>query len=117
METSKPEPACRTLLLADEPADADAFSGGAHQRLASTLAQMVIDEPVGRAVALQGSWGVGKSTVIRLLRKELGDQDDIEVFAFDAWAHEGDPLRRTFLESLIERFAGKWIDRSTWDKR
>ena len=23
------------------------------------------------------------------------------VFVFDAWAHEGDPLRRSFLEKLI----------------
>jgi predicted KAP-like P-loop ATPase len=60
-------------------------------------------------VGLEGEWGAGKSTVIRLLQEKLKAerQDKTFVFYIDAWEHEGDHLRRVFLEMLIERLK-KW---------
>ena len=63
---------------------------------------MMLTESGGCAIALTGAWGSGKSTVVRLLEKELKDGDThFQSFVFDSWAHQGDPLRRTFLETLI----------------
>ena len=67
---------------------------------------------------MEGEWGAGKSTVLRLLANELESERDSEtrVVVFDAWAHQGDPLRRTFLEKLIRRLqVDGWVDKSVWD--
>lgn len=95
VETEEP---CQTILLRDEPAGADAF--GSHEQLASAVAELIDREDGGKAAALTGSWGSGKSTTIRLLNSKLAGK--ASVFVFNAWSHQGDPLRRTFLEQLID---------------
>lgn len=95
----------RISLLSDEPSDVDEFGGAAHNSVAASLAEMVTTEAGGRVVGLEGSWGAGKSTVVRLMRRHLTDaphdQDATRTIVFDAWSHQNDPLRRTFLEKLI----------------
>jgi hypothetical protein len=107
----------RVRLLTDEPATTDEFAAGAHQRVATAIAQLVESEPGGKVIGLEGSWGSGKSTVVRLIRNSLADKStkaDMRVVVFDAWAHQGDPLRRTFLEALIgELEAANWLDTKT----
>jgi len=92
---------CR--LLSDVPSEKDAF--GSHERVANALTEIIMNEESGKAIALIGGWGTGKSTVVNLLSKNLKNvgqsASDLKLFVFDAWAHEGDPLRRSFLERLI----------------
>jgi len=98
-------------ILHDLPTNNDAF--GPHQKIAETLATMIAGpaetpapdtDHAGYFVALEGGWGSGKSTVVKMLRDCLGENKDIEsqTIIFDAWAHSGDHLRRAFLEVLIE---------------
>jgi energy-coupling factor transporter ATP-binding protein EcfA2 len=104
---------CPTHLLDDEPAREDEF--GAHQRLADAIAETVEQDLGGRALAIIGPYGSGKSTVIALVRgivegKNGRERDRRALFTFDAWAHQGDPLRRSFLEELFEFLADReWI--------
>lgn len=108
---------CPTRLLPDSPADTDNF--GAHQRLAEAIKDLVDNEPGGRTIGLEGSWGSGKSTVLNLLKHSMQDDQSVAILVFDAWAHQSDPLRRTFLETLIEYLAHQkhWIDVALWEKR
>jgi len=111
---------CPTKLLPDNPSDEDLFGGG-HRRLAQAIVGMFRDEEEGgKSIGLEGKWGSGKSTVIRLAKGFLETtQGKIQysVPIFDAWAHEGDPLRRTFLESLIQHLIQrKWINQHEWEK-
>jgi len=99
----------RTVLLNDFPSATDVF--GSHEPVASAIGDMVTREEGGKAIALEGSWGSGKSTIVRVLSERLKGQ----VFVFDAWAHEGDPLRRVFLEKLIE-FCWDKIDGRRWSE-
>jgi predicted KAP-like P-loop ATPase len=55
-------------------------------------------EAGGKMIGVEGGWGAGKTTVINLLRGELSDDKLVRIAIFDAWAHEGDPLRRTYLD-------------------
>jgi KAP family P-loop domain len=117
-----PEEKRPTFLLDDSPAEADAF--GTHERLAKAILELVENAPGGRAIALVGSWGSGKSTVVSQLRSmaaakpDAADRTRVLPFVFDAWAHEGDPLRRSFLELLITALRKEgWIDPSAWDTR
>jgi hypothetical protein len=107
-------------FITDQPAETDEFSSQAHARVAGALVTIVVSSDGGRAVGLEGTWGSGKSTVIdfALAQFEKWNKDRIpkqRVFVFDAWAHQGDPLRRVFLEELIEYLAGvRAIDKAKW---
>jgi hypothetical protein len=91
---------CRTRLIADTPSSMDDF--GPHRRIAEAIFELIDSEPGGVAIGLEGDWGSGKSTIIKLLDGHLAEsQSPRKLIVFNAWAHEGDPLRRTFLESLI----------------
>jgi len=107
---------CPTNLLDDLPVDHDSFDGQGHDRIATAIADLIKNETGGRAIALMGPWGSGKSTIVNLLKKKLENCQDIAVFEFDAWAHEGDPLRRSFLERLVEQLLEKrWLtDKEYW---
>jgi hypothetical protein len=154
---------CSTITLFDEPEEIDGF--GSHRKVAQAIAALIEpDDAKGIGIGIEGPWGSGKSTVARLLIKELGprlaqprkeenktkakspsfsqrlrkllvlskkkqtrtavtDQENkndnmIAVVAFDAWAHEGDPLRRTFLETIIEKLQTVgWVEETRWEQR
>jgi len=109
---------CRTHLIEDTPELSDllAPSGeiGPRERVAKSIAELITSgEAGGKIIGLEGGWGAGKTTVINLVESHLTGDPNITVFSFDAWAHEGDPLRRTYLESLIRHFRSArkgWID-------
>ena len=109
---------CRTELLADAPAEADAF--GSHGRVARSIAEVVETERGGRSIGLEGAWGTGKSTIVGLAAKNLAEVRDGEhrTVVFDMWAHQDDPLRRTFLENLIIRAQEfNWVNQKKWNER
>lgn len=85
-------------LLEDHPSARDSF--GPHNRVAQGIAHLVDVSDGGKTIAIQGGWGSGKSTVIKLLAERYLKSDTL-VFVYDAWVHVGDPLRRAFLSSLI----------------
>jgi len=117
---------CPTHVLEDFPSDIDQFAYsdeiGPHERVARAIAEVILspEEHGGKMIALEGGWGAGKSTIIGLLKKKLDNDDNVTVFSYDAWAHEGDPLRRTFLESLIRHFQSlgknRWINEENSSK-
>lgn len=95
-------------LVVDAPTTQDSF--GSHDRIAEALFQLVEHEQGGQTIGLEGDWGSGKSSVIQLLSEKVTSTSGRAVFIFDAWTHQGDPLRRAFLESLIELLQRKqWL--------
>ena len=86
-------------LLADQPASEDEFSGGGHARTANALTELLKrNQMSGKAIGLEGGWGSGKSTVIRLAKNSLNDQLDEEgahiFFTFSLWrSHTRNDLR------------------------
>ena len=78
---------------------------------------------------MEGTWGSGKSTVIKLLGQTFAQKNrqqnpqDTQLFTFDAWSHTGDPLRKAFLRELTDFLGGvksgspKWIEASDWQKK
>lgn len=90
-------------VLQEKVAPTDLFEDKTHERAAETIYRLIGTNHNAVTVGLEGSWGSGKSTVINLLREKLKHNHGSETlfFVFDAWAHDGDPLRKIFLESLI----------------
>lgn len=108
---------CPTFLIEDKPSEIDSLAKhgdfGPHSRVATAIASLIKNpkETGGKVIGLEGGWGSGKTTVIRLLSKQLGEDGGSCLYIFDAWAHEGDPLRRSFLESLVKHFvATGWLN-------
>ena len=90
-------------LLDEESSDEDLIEGSPHESVARSIFNVVFaDQSKGSTIGLEGGWGSGKSTVIKLFKKIIDkEKPETKYFYFDAWAHEGDPLRRVFLEDLI----------------
>ena len=106
---------CPTKVVGDAPAALDEF--GSHGPIADAICDLIETESGGRTIGLEGGWGSGKSTVAKLLADRLKGQES-HVVLFDTWAHEGDPLRRSFLEELIGSLVAKsWVDKETWTNR
>jgi hypothetical protein len=112
---------CPTHLLDDEPAVADELFPsdriGPHTRIAAAIAALIrSNERGGKVIGIEGGWGAGKTTVVGLLNEHFQNDDYTSLTTFDAWAHRGDPLRRTFLEALVAHLrAIEWLSDSLWD--
>jgi hypothetical protein len=105
-------------ILSDDPADEDSF--GSHARVAKAVSDLITSEPQGHTIGLEGTYGSGKSTIVHQVVKFLGENQSVSthVAIFDAWGHQGDPLRRSFLESLVSDLETKgWIDGKKWITR
>jgi hypothetical protein len=93
---------CRTILIADVPSDTDKFGTHSHSKVADAIAELITSGVDGVSVGVEGSWGSGKTTVFNLLKSRFANQKNYALILFDAWAHEGDPLRLTFLQSVLQ---------------
>ena len=104
----------KVRFIPDEAVDTDFF--GSHQKVASALAEALRDNPKLRVVGLLGPWGSGKSTVVRLLEREMGSvADGPRFFTYDAWLHQSDPPKRAFLERFDDfLIAQRLATRETW---
>lgn len=102
--TSEVEPASsrpKVKFLLDDPAEIDFFN--THTRLAEAITDAIRDTPDLKVIGLLGRWGSGKSTVAKKIVKFLENDPKraFRVFTYDAWLHQSDPIRRSFLESLL----------------
>lgn len=95
-------------FIRDSAAEADFFGRpdrvGSHDRVAKAVASVISTNDDLKVIGLLGPWGSGKSTVVRLIQRELKADETLEthVFCYDAWLHQSDPPRRAFLETLLQ---------------
>lgn len=107
-------------LLPDTIPENDAFG---HTKIADAIYNLINEEKEGgKAIALSGGFGSGKSAVIDFLRRKFEEEEnkrgdeETKVFTFDAWEHQGDPLRRAFIEEYVKFFENnKWVDEGEFD--
>lgn len=89
-------------IISDTPAENDKFN--AHKKIAFAINNIIENQEGGKTIGLEGNWGSGKSTIVKIISSIHSPQKKITTFNFDAWVHQGEPLRRVFLESLINHF-------------
>lgn len=101
-------------LKTDAPGD-DLYDGKPQERVAQAIAG-VIREDQFKLLGLDGTWGAGKSNVIRILQKLL--RGTHHFFVYDAWSHQEDPQRRVFLEEFTEDLINNKVVKSNdWQKK
>lgn len=105
-------------FIRDVAAEVDFF--GSHERVAHAIAAVIAGNTDLKVIGLLGRWGSGKSTVVRHVQKQLNAIDQqaggrTHVFCYDAWLHQSDPPRRSFLETLVDFLVeAKLTTRKAW---
>lgn len=90
-------------ILTDDAEIVDGSKNKTHESIAENLYGLISDRDTpDLTIELEGKRGSGKSTVIKILSEKLKENPDTFIFYIDTWAHEGNPLRRIFLESFLE---------------
>ncbi|RSM76474.1 hypothetical protein DL991_25020 [Amycolatopsis sp. WAC 01375] len=108
VQASKPAPP-RFALLSDHPIDPDEDMFE-HRVIAERMAGFLLD---ARAVTpftigIQGGWGVGKSSLMQLLRHAIEDRAEehrgrIRVAWFNAWTAEGTNALTGLIRSVLDQ--------------
>jgi len=69
-----------------ESTNEDSF--GCHKRVAESIARQIESDPKSKTIGLEGTWGSGKSSVIKMLedRWSKGEykNENIKLFTYDA---------------------------------
>lgn len=91
-------------FLSDQPlpADKEQEMRFGHLSIADNLEDIILKCPTPFTVGLFGKWGVGKTSIINVLKERLLSKD-VATVIFDIWKHEGDALRRTFLKEATNQ--------------
>lgn len=88
----------------------DAFH---HEDYVKNLKKIIEEHEPPFNIALIGKWGVGKSSIINLLKKELHGKKEVVTHEINAWKYENDSLKKAFLKNLWQTF-NKDDDVSIW---
>ena len=81
----------------------DAFH---HEDYVKNIKRIIEEHNPPFNIALIGKWGVGKSSIINLLRNELDGKDEYLFHEINAWKYENDSLKKAFLKSLWLKLNG-----------
>ena len=124
-------------FISNLPCGEDYTEGKSQERLTVAIAEHIIstdskdENQLSRIIGLKGEWGTGKSNVIKILDKpneKLQEEhavlkqikDGYHIFEYDAWGHQEDLQRRSFLETLTsklmeEGFLSESEDVKSWE--
>ena len=107
-------------FISNLPCGDDYTEGKSQERLAVAIAEHITsadsknEAQLPRIIGLKGEWGTGKSNVIKILDKPNEElqkahnvlkqiKDGYYIFEYDAWGHQEDLQRRSFLETLTSK--------------
>ena len=105
-------------LIGIDPLGKDQL-GGAHENIASSIKDIIKNDSLSRKIiGLEGKWGSGKSNVVKILETKLLE-DEYIFFYYDAWAHQNELDKKTFLEELLEFLIKNEMlsDKEYWKKK
>lgn len=100
------------LIFTDEPLfanvgipDHDAFN---HEAFAETILKLLIRNKPPLSIGLFGSWGIGKSSIVNILRRKIRETQGatLKDIYFNAWKYSGDSFRRQFLIEVARQVYG-----------
>ena len=100
-------------FIESSPIGRDLFEGQSQEQVAESIAQLIVsDQAESKILGLDGTWGSGKSNLIEILRRKL--EHSHYFFIYDAWGHQEDIQRRSFLEELTEGLRDDGVIDRSW---
>ncbi|PJJ04101.1 KAP-like P-loop domain-containing protein [Streptomyces sp. 2333.5] len=104
--TPAPTPPTRFALLNDEPVTDSAAdllgTGRAARQLAGLLVASRASTPF--TLAVDAGWGMGKSTLMRLVDAELAQAPEVHTVWFNAWSSTATDALEGLIKSVLMRF-------------
>jgi len=97
-------------ILKDEPLvskEADRFG---YADIADKITYIIKNVKSPFTIGLYGKWGSGKTSICKLVERNLEKDENFIVFYFDVWKYEKDSFRRQFLIQLEETLKKQNLD-------
>ena len=95
----------KKLFLSDEPIEELTEDAFGHKAFVEVLYKCVKGYDCRINIGLFGRWGVGKTSIVRLLMKKLvQDTQNIKTFFFDAWKYSHTSLPQEFVLKLNKEY-------------
>ena len=99
-------------FIVDKPQGEDVFEGQSQTKLAKNISDYILSADkeeaekddqtcIPRIIGIEGSWGAGKSNVVRKVENQL--PQSYYTFTYDSWGHQEDLQRRSILETLVNK--------------
>ncbi len=111
-------------FISNKPCGIDKFEGKSQERLTDAIANHIVANDsnksninLSRIIGLEGGWGVGKSNVVKLLKNHVNIKDNYHIFEYDAWGHQEDLQRRSFLETMTRDLIKDKVINNDWEQR
>ena len=99
-------------MLLDSPAE---HPGIGFDDYAEALAEVIVSSRAEFAVGILGSWGSGKTTLMRAIKQELDRNESVVPVWFAAWRYEKEPnLILPLLDVLREALEKRAKDKRGW---
>ncbi|WP_369036071.1 P-loop NTPase fold protein [Streptomyces adonidis] len=103
----------RFSLLNDEPvtvSESDLLGAG---RAARELARLLHDSRTATpfTLAVDAGWGMGKSSLMRLVEAELRQRQDVEIVWYNAWTSSGADALEGLIKSVLMKFDRRLVRR------
>jgi len=90
----------KRLFLSDDPIGGEGQDAFGHKALVDALHECISTCDFKINIGLFGQWGVGKTSIVELLRDRLKGNDNITLFMFDAWKHSSGSLSHELILEL-----------------
>ncbi|MFJ9248149.1 P-loop NTPase fold protein [Streptomyces sp. NPDC101776] len=103
-------------LLSDEPVSAPEVDRLGTGRAARQLATLVHDSRRAApfTLAVDAGWGMGKSSLMRLVQAELDARDDVGTVWYNAWSATGADALEGLIKTVLMRFDERLLRRTLY---
>lgn len=88
-------------FINNAPCGEDLFEGKSQQKIAANICNIIKTEKNSNIIGIDGGWGSGKSNLVKQVENILSPEG-YHFFIYDAWGHQEDLQRRSFLEELTD---------------
>lgn len=93
----------RISFQSEQPSELDVFPGGSHDKVATAICNYVADDQNSRVIGLDGEFGSGKSSILKMLDLKLRGLDSkYKVFFFDCEQNYQGSIKSNFIELFTE---------------
>lgn len=61
-------------------------------------------------IALIGRWGLGKSSILKIVKEKLGNVNNTKTIEINAWKYERESLKNEYLKKIYEEVSGEKVN-------
>jgi len=93
----------KRLLLEDIPIEKEEMDEFTHNVFVEVLLELIKDINGPCNIGLFGKWGIGKTSIVKMLSSKVKNKEKIKYIYFDAWKYSDESLRTQILLEIDEK--------------